>query len=607
MKLKKTTAQNSFDYILLIERMFPYIKPYINRIVISFVIAIPLGLLDGISAFVIKPYIDCAIGGDDFKVEIFGCIFALTGLEMTYILPFGVVLFAAFQGVLRYLNSYISSWVSRKITNNIKSDLYERLVHMHPKFFDENSSGIVVSRYINDPNIASNGIIEQLKTILTSFFGAIGLIAVMLYSSIKLAIIGVLVLCAAFIPVFLLRKRIKDASNKNMVINGNIVGHINQTHGGNKVIASFSIQQRQKDKFNEEIQKAFNINMSLTKRTAWMSPLMHLIASLGVATVLWYGTFLVNSSEITTGAFASFIASLLLLYKPVKTLGNTMTSVQKIFVALGRVFELFDLKSEIKEAKNPVILRGLNNSIKFNDVVFEYNKNKPVLKEVDLEVKKGETVAMVGNSGGGKTTLVSLLPRFYDIKSGKITIDGVDIKNFTLKSLRNNISVVFQDNFLFCASIKENILLAKQDVSDEEVFEAVNSANLFDVIKNLPDGINTMVGERGLRLSGGERQRVAIARAILKNAPIVILDEATSALDNESEAMVQKAMANLMKDKTVFIIAHRLSTIQKADRIIVIENGTIVETGCHSELMKVQNGRYRTLYDMQFKNVETLI
>ncbi len=606
MKLKKTAASNSFNYIWLLRKIFPYIKPCLNRILINFLIALPLGLLDGVSAFAIKPYIDCAINENDFKFQIFGRNFVLTGLEITYILPIGIVLFATFQGILRYLNSYISSWTSRKITNNIKSDLYEQLIHMHPKFFDENSSGIIVSRYINDPNTASNGIIEQLKTMITSLFGSIGLIAVMLYSSAKLAIIGIFVLCAAFIPVLLLRKRIKDASNKNMIINGNIIGHINQTHGGNKVIASYSIQHKQKYDFNEEIQKAFNINMSLTKRTAWMSPLMHLIASFGIAIVLWYGTFLVNSNQITTGSFASFIASLLLLYKPVKTLGNTMTNMQKIFVALGRVFELFGLESEINEIKNPVTLSDLNHSIKFCNVVFEYDNNRPVLKNINLEIKKGETVAIVGSSGSGKSTLVNLLPRFYDIKSGSITIDDVDIRNITLNSLRNNIAMVFQDNFLFSKSIKENILLAKPDASDDELFLAIHSANLFDVISNLPDGIDTIISERGLTLSGGERQRIAIARAILKNAPIVILDEATSALDNKSEAMVQKAMANLMKDKTVFIIAHRLSTIQNADRIIVLEDGRIIETGCHNELTKVGNSRYRMLYEMQFQNIKTL-
>ncbi len=605
MKLESTTAKNSFKYGWLLSRIWPYIKPYWFRILLGFMVAVPLGLLDGVTAFALKPYMDYVIGGQDLKFSIFGQACLITSIQMAYILPFAVVVFAGVQGLLRYLNGYLSTWTSQRITNDVKFDLFGRLIHMHPQFYDENSSGVIIQRYMNDPQTASSGIIDQIKSITTSLFGALGLIAVMLYSSWKLAIIGVVVLCAAFIPVALIRKRIKNASNKNMVIGGNITTNINETYSGNKVMAAYQLQDRQNKYFREQTWNSFNVNMSLYKRAGWMSPIMYLIASFGIATVLGFGTYLINSGQMTAGSFASFVTSLLLLYKPVKTLGNTLTSIQNLFVALGRVFELFDLKPQITDCPNARELKGLNNSIKFEHVNFEYIPNEPVLKDFNLIVPKNETLAIVGNSGGGKSTLVNLIPRFYDIKSGSIKIDDTDIREYTLNSLRKNISMVFQDNFLYSGTIRENIMMGNFDASEEELRQAITSAHLQEMVADLSDGLDTMLGERGLTLSGGQRQRVAIARAMLRNAPIVILDEATSALDNESEAIVQKAMDNLMKDRTVFIIAHRLSTIKNADRIAVINEGELVELGTHEELMSIENGHYKALYEMQFKKQES--
>ena len=604
MKLSSTTAQNSFKYGWLLSRIWPYIKPYWFRIALGFLIAVPLGLLDGVTAFALKPYMDYVIGGKACEFTLFGHDFAITSLQMSIIIPIGVILFAAFQGVLRYLNGYLSTWTSQRITNDVKFDLFDRLIHMHPQFFDENSSGIIISRYMHDPATASSGIVDQVKTITTSLFGALGLIAVMLYSSWRLAIIGVVVLCVAFVPIALIRKRIKAASNKNMVIGGNITTNINETYSGNKVMAAYELQDRQNEYFRNQIWNSFNVNMSLYKRAGWMSPIMYIIASFGIATVLGVGTYLIKSGSMTAGSFASFVTSLLLLYKPVKTLGNTLTSIQTIFVAMGRVFELFDLEPEIKDTPNAKTLSGLNSSIKFENVTFEYIPNHPVLKNLSLTINKNESLAIVGNSGGGKSTLVNLIPRFYDIQSGSIKIDDVDIREYTISSLRKNISMVFQDNFLYSGTVRENIMMGNPKATEEELQMAIESAHLQDMIKELPDGLDSMLGERGLTLSGGQRQRVAIARAMLRNAPIVILDEATSALDNESEAIVQKAMDNLMINRTVFIIAHRLSTIKNVDRIAVINEGELVELGTHDELMGMEYGQYKALYEMQFKHQE---
>ncbi len=604
MKLSQTEAKNSFKYSWLIKRMFPFIKPYLFRIILGFIIALPLGLLDGVTAYVLKPYMDFVINGKTFEYTICGVHIVISSIQMAFVLPFGVVLFTALQGLLHYINEYICIWTTLRVTNDIKLKLFNRLIKMHPQFYDENSSGIVIFRYSTDPLIASQGFVDQLKTIVTTACSAIGLVAVMLYSSWQLAIVGVLVLGMALLPLSLLRKKIKRTSNENMVIAGELTTNVNETYSGNKIMAAYGLQNRQAGQYNYLIQKFFTANMSLAKRMAWMSPMTHFISSVGIAIVLGYGTYLINSGTMTSGSFASFVASLLLLYRPVKSLGHALTGMQTTFVAMSRVFELFDLEPEIKDCENPKTLNGVNKNITFENVVFEYVKDTPVLKNIDLTVPKGETLAIVGNSGGGKTTLVNLLPRFYDLKSGAIKIDGQDIREISLESLRKNISVVFQDNFLYSGTIRENILMGNPAATEEQLNAAIKSAHLEDVIGQLADGLDTKLGERGMTLSGGQRQRVAIARAMLRNSPIVILDEATSALDNESEAIVQKAMDNLMQNRTVFIIAHRLSTIKNADRIAVINEGELVELGKHDDLINIEGGAYKALYDMQFRTQE---
>ncbi len=600
MKLKESEALTSFKYGWLLKRIFPYIKPFLGKVILGFIIAIPVGLLDGVVSFALKPYMDYVVGQQNlifFGVEI-------PYIAMAYGMPFAIIFFAVFQGILRYLNSYLTDWTSLKITNSVKNDLFARLVFMDTSFFDENSSGLIINRYLTDPDSASKGIVEQIKTFIISLFGAMSLITVMLYSSWKLAIVGVLVLAIAFVPVFFIRKKIKSVSNKNTVITGDIMTTINETYSGNKVVTAYNLQERQKKLFTNGINKSFDVSISLTKRVGWMSPIMYLIASFGIAFVLFYGTKLIYSGQMTAGSFASFVTSLLLLYKPIKTLGNTMTSIQNIFVAMGRVFELFDYVPLIKDKETTIDIPKLTNGVTFENVYFEYVENKPVLKNINLHVKKGETLAIVGNSGGGKSTFVNLIPRFYDVTSGSIKFDGIDIKNFKLNELRKNISFVFQDNFLFTGTIRENILLANPNATQEDLNTVLSASHLDDVIAALPNGLETILGERGLTLSGGQRQRVAIARAMIRNTPIIILDEATSALDNESEAVVQKALDNLIKNKTVFVIAHRLSTIKNADRIAVINDGELVELGTHKELLSIENGQYKHLYEMQFKNSE---
>ena len=604
MKLKNTTAANSFRYSWLISRAFPFVKPFLFRIFLGVMVAIPVGLLDGVTAFALKPFMDYVIGQKDLHLMLCGHPIDISYSILAAAIPFAVVLFAAFQGVMRYLNDYLTDWTSQKITNSVKIKLFASLVTMDSSFFDENSSGIILTRYLSDPDVAAKNFIQQIKSIVTSLFGAGSLIAVMLFSSWKLAVVGVLVLGCAFLPMALIRKKVKETSNKGMVVGGNITTNLNETYSGNKVMTAYSLQEHQKKEFNKQIQKSFDIAISLTKRSAWMSPIMYLIASIGIACVLHYGMYLILSGEMTAGSFASFVTSLLLLYKPMKTLGGTLTNIQTIFVSFGRIFELFDIIPTIKDKPTAIALGNTVNSITFENVCFEYEEGHPVLNNINMQVNKGETIALVGNSGGGKSTLVNLIPRFYDVKSGAIKFDGIDIRDISLESLRHHISVVFQDNFLFTGTIRENIMLGNPNATQEMFDNAIKSAHLEEVIESLPDGLDTVLGERGTSLSGGQRQRVAIARAMVRQSPIVILDEATSALDNKSEAVVQKALDALMQDKTVFVIAHRLSTIRNADKIAVINEGHLVELGSHDELLQIENGQYKMLYEMQFRKGE---
>ena len=552
-------------------------------------------------ALALKPYLDFVVNGNPEHTWTFLGITVHSQAFLAMIIPFGIVGFALFQGILKYSSNYLTDWTGQKISMSLKKDLFKKLTSMDPQFFDVNSSGIVLTRFLSDPDTASRNVIDLLKSFIATFFGLIGLVGVLLYNSWKLAIIGVTIMAIAITPVTLIRKRVKKVSNATMVVGGNMTTNFNETFAGNKIMTAYNLQKDQNEKFDNQITEQFHLAMSLTKRVGWLSPIMYFVCSIGIALVMAYGNSLILSGEMTAGSFASFVTSLLLLYKPTKTLGNTLTNLQNVFVAMSRVFELFDLQPQIKSPEKPVALADLNNCIDFKNVYFEYEKDVPVLKDFNLHVNKGETIALVGNSGGGKSTVVSLLPRFYDVTSGAIEFDGVNIKDFALEDLRNKISFVFQDNFLFSGTIKENILMGNEQATDEQLEEVVRMAHLDEFAHTLEKGLDTFVGERGASLSGGQRQRVAIARAMLKNSPIVILDEATSALDNKSEAIVQKALDNLIKNRTVFVIAHRLSTIQNADRIAVVDEGKLAELGTHDELMNIEGGKYKYLYEMQFK------
>lgn len=571
------------------KRMWPYIKPVWFRALCSMLICIPIGSLDAVIALALKPYMDL--------------VMVDKSLHSPWYIPLGIVAFTTIQGLLKYLSAYLSTWVGMKITNGLKFDLFKKLLTLPTSYYDKKKSGDIVFKYNNQAENACSGLLNNLSVFVQRIFSSVSLVCVLFYNSWQLAIIATIILGIAFIPVAKIQKRIKSVMESAIVANSAVITELNETHAGNKTITSYNLANREIDKYKYILKNIFNLRIKLVQKTQWLSPLMHIIVSVGIALSIGYGSHLILTKQITSGNFVSFITALILLYTPVKNIGNNLNAVQLAFFALEKIFKILDKVPSIRDKDDAVELKGEINDIEFCDVSFSYVKHKPVLKHINLHVHKGQTIALVGNSGGGKTTVVNLIPRFYDVKDKKgcIKINGTPIKDYTLYSLRSNIAVVFQDNFLFSGTIRENIMLGKFDATEDELSKAIKMAYLEDFIAELPDGLETQIGERGIRLSGGQKQRIAIARAFLKNAPIIILDEATSALDNKAEAIVQKAIDNLMKDKTVFVIAHRLSTIQNADVIVVINQGKVVEKGSHEELLKTENGAYATLYNMQFK------
>ena len=579
------------SFIRNYKRMWPFVKPYWFRALLATLITIPIGSLDAVIALMLKPYMDSMVMQEKgIESEMFGIP-----------IPLLIILFTLLQSTLEYSSAYLNTWVGSKITMSLKEKMYSKLVHKESLYFDNNPTGEILMRYDGDPNTACSGLLNNLKIFTSRMFSSLSLIGVLLYTSWELAIIAIVVLGSSLYPLTKIRKKIKDVFDRSLVAGGAAVTILNETCAGNKTIASYNLQEYEQKNFKETLRQLFKLAIKQTQRTAWLSPMMHIIISVGIALVIWHGSSLITTGKISVGDFVSFITALLMLYTPIKNIGKNFSSVQLSFMAIERVFDNLEAPVLIRDKKNATDLKKLSKEITFKDVCFEYKEGVPVLKDINLHIKKGKTIAFVGNSGGGKSTIVNLIPRFYDIKSGHILIDGVDIRDVTLKSLRDQIAVVFQDNFLFSGTIRQNIMLGKQDATEDEIRLAIKSACLDDFIDSLSDGLDTNIGERGSLLSGGQKQRIAIARAFLKNAPIVILDEATSALDNKSEAVVQQAIDNLMKDRTVFVIAHRLSTVQNADEIVVINEGQIVEKGSHDQLLHIENGAYRSLYMAQFK------
>ena len=568
-------------------KIYPYVRPYLGRAILAILVTLPLGAMDAVVAWVLKPYMDIVMIEKSAKA--------------TSLLPLLIIIFSLAQSSLNYAATYLNTWVGNKITMDLKKDLFKKMMRCDASFFDKTTSGDVMFRFNQDADMACSGLLSNLKLFTTRLFSSISLIFVLIYNSWQLSIIAITVLFGALYPLTKVRKKIKGIMDKTVFSGARVMTHYNEAFSGNRVVSSFNLYEYQSNRFNETLRAVFKLGMNMTKKTGMLTPMMHFVVSIGIAGVIWLGSYLITTNQLTPGGFVSFITALLMLYHPIKSIGSNYTSVQMSFLAIERVFEQLNAVPDICSKHNAVKINGIKSGVEFDNVCFEYEKGRPVLQDVSLTVKKGQTVAFVGNSGGGKSTLVNLLPRFYDVKSGAVKIDGTDVRDIDIDSLRDQIAIVFQDNVLFAGTIRENIMLGKATATQQEIDRAVHNACLDEFIASLPKGLDTEIGERGTKLSGGQKQRVAIARAFLKNAPMVILDEATSALDNKSEEIVQQAIYNLMEDRTVFVIAHRLSTVKNADKIVVIDHGVVQETGTHEELLNKQNSLYASLYNTQIK------
>jgi len=594
----------------LYRRLLAMVKPYWLKLAGAMICMVFVSLLTAGQAFLVKPALD----GVFLKTEqvpqwIKNIIIQLhldslllkKDMEMLLLLPIAIILLFLFKGIFEYGQAYLMNYVGLRIVADIREKLYNHLQTLSLSFFTKTPTGILISRITNDVNLIQGSVSNAITGLVKDAFTVIGLIGVVVYRDWKLALIALFIFSLVIIPIKEFGKRLRKFSRKSQQRMGSITTFLHETIAGNRIVKAFNMEDYEKRRFAEENNRFFKIVFKRVKIRALSHPLMELLGGIAVAIIIWVGGYRVIQGELTPGAFFSFMTALFMLYAPIRDLNKVNLEVQEGMAAAIRVFELLDTTPEIKEEEGAIPLPPVSKGVDFQDISFKYGE-ETVLKDISLHVNVGEVIALVGMSGAGKTSLVNLLPRFYDVEKGQILIDGHDIRKVTFKSLRDQIALVTQQTILFNDTIRNNIAYGNiHGCSDQEIIEAAKAAHAHDFIMKLPEGYDTLIGEQGVKLSGGERQRLSIARALLKNAPVLILDEATSSLDSDSETEVQKALDQLMKGRTVFVIAHRLSTIRNAHRIIVLSDGQVVEQGNHTELIAL-NGEYRRLYDLQFKD-----
>ncbi|TMB20468.1 MAG: ATP-binding cassette domain-containing protein [Deltaproteobacteria bacterium] len=515
-----------------------------------------------------------------------------------------LVLGAAFlRGGLDFVGGYLNDWVGQRVVTDLRNELTAHIQRLDLAFFNRRRAGQIVSRVISDVGIVRGAVTDAVTSIFQEFPTLLGLTVTAFYLDWVLALLAICLFPAAALPIRYLSLQLRQTTRRMQDGIGRLNALLHENVQGNRVVKAFGQEGYEQRRFDEHNERLLRIYMRTSVLRAL--PITEMLAGIAVAGIIWYGGSSVISGARTQGSFMAFIIALFLLYEPFKKLVRTNNTIQQGLAGAERVFELLDTAPQVVDRPGAVALRGVRAAIEFHAVSFAYDPGEPVLRDINLRIPVGQVVALVGMSGGGKSTLADLIPRFYDVTAGRITIDGTDIRDLTLASLRTHIAVVTQFTFLFNDSVRNNIAYGDSNRSMDEIVAAARAANAHDFIVEMSRGYETGIGDLGVRLSGGQRQRLAIARALLKNAPILILDEATSALDTESEGLVQEALERLMANRTTLVVAHRLSTVRRADRIVVVVRGEIVESGTHDELL-ARGAEYRKLYELQFRDVEAL-
>jgi subfamily B ATP-binding cassette protein MsbA len=568
-------------------RLGRLIKPHWRRLLLAVICMLLVSAATAASAYLVKPVMDE--------------IFLNRDAAKLALMPAAILMIFAVKGAGAFGQSYLMQYVGERIITEYRIMLFSHIQKLPLRFFDNNSTGEIMSRITNDVTRVQGAASSVITSLLRDFFSILGLTAVILLQDWLLGVFALLIFPVCMLPLVKFGRMLRRVTTSSQESMGRIMVAVHESMGGIRIVKGFCREDYEAGRFSLEAMTQFRLRMKDVFIRALSSPLMEFLGGVGIAAILFYGGWQVIHGVSTPGTFFSFLAALIMLYEPVKRLSNINNDIQSGLAALIRIYEVLDTPAEI-EGGNGALAKAptLRKAIDYQAVSFAYEPGRMVLDNISLHVPSGSILALVGGSGGGKTTLVNLLPRFYPVAQGKIMLDGRNINDYTLEALRSQIAIVTQQTFLFNDTVRANIAYGRMDAGEEEIKAAAEAAYAMDFISDLPKGLDSLIGESGVLLSGGERQRISIARALLANRPILILDEATSNLDTESEMYVQKALENLMRGRTAFVIAHRLSTVRQADHIVVINEGRIAEEGAHDQLL-FRGGLYKKLHDMQFQ------
>ncbi|MEN6412074.1 MAG: lipid A export permease/ATP-binding protein MsbA [Veillonellales bacterium] len=568
-------------------RLINYIRPYITRVAAAIVCIMLAASANLYVPWILKSVIDEVLTAKD--------------MLMLNSIAIGIIVVYLLRGIFFYGQTYLMSFVGQKVVIDIREAIYRHLQKLSLSYYEKRQTGAIMSYITNDVAALQGALVDSMIEMVTEAMTLLGSMGAMVYIHWKLSLLTCITLPLVAHTINIFGKKLRKASSLMQSKAADITSVLQESISAVRVIKSFVREDYEIERFNQENYFNFRAQMKTAQLMATLTPVIEFLAAIGVTVIIWYGGREVINGNLTAGSLIAFLIYAVNISNPIKRLSRVYGNIQRALAAAERVFSVLDTEPEIQDIAGAVKLPSIQGHVVFHDVDFEYKSGEPVLSRVNLEAKPGQMVAIVGPSGAGKTTIVNLIPRFYDPTGGKVSIDGFDIKQVTVDSLREQIGIVPQETILFNGSIYENILYGRLDASREDIIAAAKAANAHSFIEDLPEGYDTQIGERGSKLSGGQRQRIAIARAILKNPRVLILDEATSALDTESEQLVQEALDKLMIGRTSFVIAHRLSTVQRADMILVMQQGRISERGTHDELLAL-GGLYHKLYKVQFRN-----